>query len=264
MLFILVRRRELPAGLAMLIFAALIGWTLTGISRVHLVEPWASRYVYNGVVLTIPLAVFALARVSQERSYLLTVISLIGIFAVYSSWDDADRASLEFRDRSGIVRAELIAVELSKGNHAMDYQPDPQRAPQITVGPYLDFAAHFGSPAYPRDQIRDLPEFARVEMDRVFRDVLRMSPGAVDPTSDGWQCREVSPNEEIKVPGGARLFGEGIHQVEVRRFSSLFVAAGPDIPGEPFLLETPADGAELDWQVRIVAASDVQVCLSLT
>jgi hypothetical protein len=262
MLVVTAKRRELPVGLAMLIVAAFFGWILTGISRVHLVEPWASRYVYNGVVLTLPLAVFAISRVFQEKFRLLLLTPLIGVFALYSSWDDADRASLEFRDRSLIVRAELTAVELSNGNHAVDYQPDPQRAPQITVGPYLDFASHFGSPAYPRDQIRDLPEFARLEMDRVFREAMRMSPGPMDPISDGWQCREVSPNEEIKVPDGARFFGEGIHQVEVRRFSSLFIAAGPGTPGEPFLLEIPADTAQLDWQIRIVAASNVQVCLS--
>jgi len=250
------RRSRDVTVLSIICFA---GWVLSGLSRAHLGEPGASRYVHVGISWVVPIIGILLGTSwcrSRVRSGIVIVVSAI---AVWGSWDLATHAGREFRERSLVVRAEISAMGQIDSPVRFDYQPDPARAPQINYGDFSAFGLKYRTPGLDPKTFGQLPEFVRQEIDRVF---LTGPDVKLEPADQpaGWACRTVSANyEEIARPGSARWF-QGVHSLEIRRFSVSSTSVVPDIPGSPSKLELGSDRNGRGWRLKYVSAAPIALC----
>jgi hypothetical protein len=236
----------------------IVGWLLSALSRGQFNEPGASRYVHVGVSFAVPLIVLVV--VGKRRAFSTSIaLVLVGLVAIGGSWDIADAAGREFRDRSAIVRAELTAMMHVTDLIEDQYQPDLSRAPQISFGKFEEFARRFDVPVMSPQEIKQAPEFARFEMDRVYLEATVVALGD-SPRPVGWDCRISVPNEVIKVDAGHRLWVSGVHSVEVRRMAKQAHSLTPSSPGAPSMMRFGLDLNPRPWVVRFVSAADAQVC----
>lgn len=237
------------------------GWVLSGLSRAHLGEPGASRYVHVGISWIVPIIgiLFGTQRArSRVRSGIVILVSAI---AVWGAWDLATYAGREFRERSLVVRAEISAMGQIDSPVRFDYQPDPARAPQIKYGAFSAFGLKYSTPGLDPKTFGRLPEFVRQEIDRVFL----TGPGVkLEPADQpmGWRCRTVSANyEEIARPGSARWF-QGVHSLEIKRFAVSSMSMVPQDPGSPSKLELGSDRNRRGWKLKYVSAAPFVLCAS--
>jgi hypothetical protein len=256
------RHRPGSIEAAALLVTCLTGWILSALSRAHLGEPGASRYVHVGICWLVPIVGIAVGG-DLNRGRLREFFTLIVVItATWGSWDIATEAGKVFRQRSTVVLAEISAATQVESPVDSGYQLDQARAPQIQIGALMEFARLYSLPGLGARQIEELPEEARKEVDRVFLEApaTRVAPSVRQPVD--WQCATVDANfEELVSPGDGRWFS-GVHSVEVRRFASSSFSLVPGMPGEPSQLNFGRDTNGRNWIVRYISAGPIELCRS--
>jgi hypothetical protein len=192
------------------------------------------------------------------------------------------------RSTSDAVTAELGALEIAAVPLPAGYQPEPQLAPQITVGPYLHTVRAIGSsPADTPNEIITSTTKLRTEIDEDLIKIegsgaltpadarVRMGTrypllgdvGGAQPVHIGSQCWRTGvpdPYTEFLLPAHGvliRASGEAA-QVVVRRFSPPLggVVLGSVAPHQAAVVRFPADTSGRPWFVRVSGASPIEVC----
>lgn len=274
-----------PRALAVLAAAATY-WGLTGLFRAQLNLPAESRYLYFGAILLVLLGVEFLhgVRLSNRALALLGVLALVFSLSNFGPLEDGSGG---LQATSGVVSAELGALELAGRSTDPQYRPDPARAPDISAGAYFDTISELGSPADRPDEIARRLEPERQAADVVLTQALatkleptaKRPPSGSRPTIDAVVAGEVvvrpgcvtlkpvapgavldlavpAPGIAITTSGGASV------EARVRQFASTFPAAplGTVGPRSVALLRLPARRGLGPWHVRLTPTEPVTAC----
>jgi hypothetical protein len=196
---VLGQRRKISPWTAVVIAMPVGYWILTGLSRAELQEPDASRYLYPGVVFVVLLLSSLLGRTAPRlpRWGVITLIVAVVAFTALSlrgNLHQLDGGAAGLRDASNYVSAELGALALVRDRVDPSFQPDPQRAPQISAGGYFRAIDDLGSPADTLAELRARPDAVRSSADAMLARALgadRLREAAA-PAPDGVTAPEVT------------------------------------------------------------------------
>ena len=142
---------------------ALITWAMTGLSRAHLGEPNASRYVYVGAALLIATFV-ALSPHLQSMYFLLAII--LGTNSLVQTNLTVLRAGTGgLRDVSINVKASLTGLDIIDDVLISDQQLDELRAPQIDIAKYKTRSRENGRAGYSNAVLMQQPESMKLRAD---------------------------------------------------------------------------------------------------
>ncbi len=261
----LSRVRLISRSFAMLLVAALSFWVLTALARADLNEPAAPRYLYPGGLFVLLIAVEALRgwRPSRFAWGVLGAGVLFAVLAGLGTFHDGANG-LRFTDR--IVKAEITPLEIGAGLMPATFQPDTQKAPQISAGPYLAAVHDVGSsPAYTEAELARVDDGHRALADSVFvrgYGLRLTTPGpAAFSVADCFVPRPVAGGLEVTIPaGGISLRAKGA-QVTLRRFASTYSL--PPLAGDASdaELRIPRDRSSRPWYALVQhPAGRVRVC----
>lgn len=179
---VLRRRTAATRASLLLLLMLFITWALTGISRAHLAEPQASRYVYVGAIVLVSCTGIALSNLSTWR--VLPVLVCLLVFVLPSSVSQMDRGASGLRDTSTYVRSALAAIDLTKVRPEKDFSVD-QRAPQLSVFAYDRLSRRYGRVGFSVDDLRKLPDLYQATTDNM----LNRLGATVIGQADGSACR---------------------------------------------------------------------------
>jgi hypothetical protein len=177
----LLKQRELKfTSLPNVIVVFLLAtWGLTGLSRAHLGEPGASRYVYVGATCLILL--FALVVPVVQNLTTSAGLFIAAIFLVSPNMSLMRAGANGLLDTSTHVRAELSAIEHVRMSLLPGYVIDSARAPQLNIGEYLSAIDRFGSPAFSWNKLSTLPSGTLIDVNRTLAEAshfLQLLPDA--------------------------------------------------------------------------------------
>lgn len=259
----LVRIGELPPRVLNLLVLVGSFWLLTAISRAWLGPPeaWASRYLYVGALATVLLAVELVRGLSPPPRWALAVIAAAGVAIVASGASAMARGARYLRDQGAQARAELGAMDMTRGLVAPGYVSLVPNFPfpVVLAGPYFSAErADGGTPAATPEQLLTLPEDARAAADAELIQIhrVRIVPGP-------WRCagapRAVAGGELTLPPSGLVLLGANTGgSVAVARFASRPQRVGTLSPGARALLRIGPDRASVPWRIAVSGA--VETC----
>jgi hypothetical protein len=167
---VIIRAGAISARLVNLIVAALVLWLLIAVGRGSLGDPYASRYVYQGAVILVLIAVEAAAEVRVRTRALrrLVAIGVVVAAALNIGWMFVWARHL--RQESTVALAQLAALDIARGSATPEFRPSTQFAlSPVTAGSYFKLERKFGrSPAFTTRQLRAAPEPAREAADAVL------------------------------------------------------------------------------------------------
>ncbi len=138
------RRGALSPRLVTLAIVLGAFWLLVAYTRARHGQPWASRYVYSGVVLLV-LIIAESARGARLTVPTLAVAGLLGVLALIGNISALDGGAGYLRTGSRTVSAELGALELARNVVPQTFVLDPRWAPQVIAGPYFAAVQAIGS-----------------------------------------------------------------------------------------------------------------------
>jgi hypothetical protein len=265
--------------------AAATYWGLGGLFRAQLNVPAESRYLYFGAILLVLLGVEFLRDVRLSSRW-LAVLGVLALVFSLSNFGPLQDGSSGLQATSGLVSAELGALELAGPSTDPDYRPDPARAPDISAGAYFDTIAELGSPADRPDEIARRLEPERQAADTVFAQALRLAlrPEGRPPT---WgprprvdaaaagkvtfrpACDTLTPTAagafiDVTVPSAGAAVTSIVGPVEarVRRFADTFPQApiGSVGSGSTSILRIPQRAGPGAWHLRLSPIAPVRVC----
>ena len=269
------------------LLAGLVGyWALTALSRAHLGEPEAPRYIYLGGVLIVLLALELTGpRLPARGRALIVAAALVG-FAAVGNLGTLEGGGRGLRDTADGLRAELAAFELVQDGVPAELQFTPLRAPQIRAGAYLAAVEDYGSPALTPAELAAAGPAERQAADDVLRRVVPVAPAAGAFAAAGSPPTPVAAAGASATPVGACLrmapersgatvdvglppTGLGVSassaapaELRVRRFGDGFPAeAQASVPaGGSATLRLPADDAGTPWVVRLTGSGPLRAC----
>lgn len=269
-------RRPADAGrLAMATVGALSFWILTMFTRGQ--DPDASRYLYPGVVFVL-LAVGELphllagrraehrrgSHLCSRRSLIdssLAVVIIVGYASAVIWWNTGvlrqGQEGLLLDSR--FVRAELTAVQLMGHQLPSSFQPDPQRMPQVSVGPYLAAVAAYGSPALPTGSLHHQPLAVNMALDTLL---LRGLPMKMHPVRSGSTPTQTCVQNRLMGTTVITLPASGVWisapkgdptMVSIRAFSPRYttVPGSPISGGQTVHLAWSGTNAAIRWYVQV-------------
>jgi hypothetical protein len=259
-------------------------------------SPGASRYQYPDVLLVLLLAAEMLAGLHLNIRGRLLLAGLVGFSLVANIANLRDGAWF-LGQQSEINRAELAALDFSKGIVTPEFSPEGPDSYPPALGHYLhfvdaksyfSFVSRFGSPADSPRELSQSSETAREAADIVSVRALRLSLVSVANHSThkpaplleaGTQggriarhgsCLTTSLNATpttlvITVPRDGLLFESSVGAnatIRLRRFADAFSATLGTLPaGARFAFKPPQDAASRPWRTLItVASKPVTVC----
>lgn len=270
-----------PRLAAVLTLPALF-WGLTALSRGHLNEPAASRYLYPGAIFLV-LVLAELVRGSMIPRVAAVVLVVFAAYSIRGNLHELDGGASGLRGVSQHVKAELTALELARPGVAPDYRPDPDRMPQIRAGAYFAAIDALGSPAESVAALRRQPEEVRSAADRVLLDARRVAlgppavPGGAAPSpaavaggvvTRDQSCVVLTPSSpmasmELAMPMARLEIDAPVAPVDVRlrAFADAFSNA-------PRATVTAGAGATLalpalrrvPWRVQLSSSGPLRVC----
>jgi hypothetical protein len=273
-----------PRALAVLAAAATY-WGLSGLFRAQLNVPAESRYLYFGAILLVLLGVEFLRGVRLSSRWLALLGALALVFSL-SNFGPLQDGSAGLQATSGLVSAELGALELAGPSTDPAYRPDPARAPDISAGAYFDTIAELGSPADRPDEIARRLEPERQAADTVLARALRLAlrPEARSPTTGPRprvdaaaagkvtfrpDCDTLTPTAagafiDVTVPPAGAVVTSTAAQVEarIRRFADTFPQSplGTVGSGSTSILRLPHRANVGPWHLRLTPTAPVRVC----
>lgn len=262
-------------------------WVLTAASRANIEQPETSRYTYLGAVIVL-LALAELLRGMRPRGRVLVLAVLIAGLGVAQNLTALSAGGRFLRATSDSVRAEFAAVELQRERVPPEYELDARLMPQVRAGQYLRLIDDAGStPAYSPQELAEAGAPARVEADRVLREIgaaaLAAPPAARDPlapaptveASAGGDARQrracvtlrpAAPEASMDLvvpPGGMTVrAARAPAAVAAWRFADQSTAHGVGTvpPGATQLLAPAGDASPVPWRARVTSAAPVRAC----
>ena len=260
-------------------------WILTALARAEMHDPAASRYVYPGGVFVLLIAAEALRGWRPLRRPLL-MLAVGVLLAVISGFQAIDQGADGLRETDQLVQADLTAVEIGAGHMPPELQIDPDRAPQVTVGPYLETVRRIGSsPAYSETELASFEEARRQRADAAFQlgYGMKLEPGSATPAGPA-PVAEGSSRSLVRTrgsclvgrpqPGGAALRdlsfsvprgGVSLRApgatVRVRRFAPAFTEPGK-LQGDATraVVRIPPDRSSRPWHMAVSGARSLTIC----
>ena len=175
----------------------LITWVLTGLSRAHLGEPAASRYVYVGAALL--LATFVTMAPRLQSMYLLLAVMLATNVLVQPNLTILRAGTGGLRDNSLHVRASLTGLDVIDGDAPAGQQVDGARAPQIDMARYQAMSRQYGHAGFSNDALLRQPETIKQQADDT---IFRLMKSLVTP-SDSPSCQPDPFNRVTDLAVGA-------------------------------------------------------------
>jgi hypothetical protein len=284
----LSRARAISPRLASLIAAGISLWAITATARSTISAPDASRYIYLGAVMIVLVAVELLSAMEvTSRALLLGVVLILAAAVTGLTTLRAGAAGL--RSTSEALSAELAALEIAAPYVPPTYQPDSQRAPQITAGPYLHVVRSIGSsPADTPSKIIEsdtptrtlvdstllrLEGAALVSVSRPFlvgpRAPLIANVAGTPPMKKGqgcWMMDAVGAGAftEFILPKGGMVIRATAQPVQVvaRRFAPPLggVELGAVASRAASLIRLPPDRSGRPWFIRLASGAPAEVC----
>jgi len=284
----LTRPRPISARLAGLLATGVALWAITAAARSTTSTPETSRYIYLGAVVIVLVGVELLRGVTVSPRA-LAVAGVLVLAAVVTGLAVLHNGAEGLRADSRVVGAELGALEIAAAYVPSTYQPDSQRAPQITAGSYLHTVRAIGStPADTPAQIVASDVTTRTEVDTYL---LKLEgDGALAPATSGMQLSGRLPlvanvggtppvrrlacwtttavgsgaYTEFVLPPAGLLVRAGSQAVQVvaRRFSPPLggVELGVVAPRRTDVIRFPTDASGRPWFVRLASGAPIGVC----
>ena len=211
----LARRRPSEEARLLAVGAGAVGfWVLTGVTRADFqppVPPDTSRYLYVSGALLLLLAAGVLAGTALGRRAAAALAVGVAVLCVMNLGVLGDGGN-GLRDTNRIVRVELAAVEAAAGRVDRNFLVDPQRAPAIPAGSYLDAIDDFGSPAYSIAEVRRnvIPDAAAIFDGALVRALgAAPQPAGPVPTSATPPAVEAAIGGQSKPEGACQAFASG-------------------------------------------------------
>jgi hypothetical protein len=267
--------------------AALAGyWALTALTRAHIGEPEAPRYIYLGGVLIVLLAVELTARRLPAGGRALVVAGALVGFAAVGNLGALEGGGRALRDTAAGLRAELAAFELVKSGGPAELRFTPVRAPQIRAGAYRAAVEDYGSPALPESELPRASPAERQAADDVLRRALPVAPATGEFTPAGalpaplsaqgaaatpvGACLRIAPERpgaavDVRLPStglGVMASSGAPAEIRLRRFGDAFPSEpqGQIPAGGSATLSLPSDGSEVPWIVRLTGSGPLRAC----
>jgi hypothetical protein len=289
-ILVLIRlgRAERPsARLWALVALTLALWTSLALVAGPGRSPGASRYQYPDVLLVLLLAAeMSLGARLTVRGRLL-LVGLVGFSLVANIANLRDGANF-LGQQSEVNRAELAALELSKGTVEPAFSPELDYLEFVDARSYFSFTAKFGSPADSLSELARSSETAREAADIVLARAQRLGLERVPaPLPGGAMLKAEAGTEGGRVvrqgPCLALLPGAGTaalvvtvprqglllessagaaSMIRLRRFGDAFsVALGAIPPGSVATLTPQQDASATPWRAMVTTAGKpVTVC----
>jgi hypothetical protein len=275
----LVGSRPVSRSFAVFGVTLLSFWVLTALTRGELGEPDASRYIYPGALLLL-LVGAELAPPGALPARSLAVVAVLVLGATVANVGALRDGASNLRDISRFVDAELAAVELEGAVVPADYQPDPDRAPVVTAGPYLAAVAALGSPADPAATLTGAAPDVRAAVDRVFAGAgVAVEPGPVTPSGHAPAVDASTGARAVDGPcvltrgqAGATLDltasgpiavlprNGATVEVAVRRVGDGWTDAVATVAQPGARIRVPRDALAVPWRVRLVGSGPFAAC----
>jgi hypothetical protein len=285
-----VRAGAMTARLAGLLIMLGSFWLIVALSRAALGQPWASRYVYTGVILIALIGAEAFRGIRTRRAP-ATVTVVIAAIALVGNIRAFHGGESYLHTGSATVSGELTALEIARASAPRGMVLDPRYGPQIIAGPYFAAVSAIGSsPADSLAQLLRAPEAVRAAADRVLVSAgglgLASIIGGAGPT-----LANHPPVLERMVGGSARSSGactrfrpsglagaldlrlaatglllrgitSGEPRLHVRRFAAGFdQGALPVGAGTTTLVIRPrSDPSRVPWHLRVSSAGAIEAC----
>lgn len=193
-------------------------WALTGVSRAHLQEPAASRYVYVGAIVL--LLILSVQSASTPNPLLYGLPIVVWFVFVGSNISVLEAGSGGLRDTSQHVRASLTALDIARQRPPSDSAVDGARAPQLSIFSYDRISKSYGKVGYRRSEIPHLADVYRADVDSMLNRI-GLSPVRTlqeTPCGPGQQL----PSGRVVIPSKMRLIvqSDSVVEVPLRRFST--------------------------------------------
>lgn len=285
-------RRRVSPRLAGLAATALAYWGLVALTRAHLDEPLASRYLYLGAVLVLLVAAEVIRDRPPMRQWATALLFIAALASVVSNLGQLRAGANGLRGSTNEVRAALAAAELIAAAVPAEQVLAPTSAPQVTAGAYRELVADLGSPVGgPASVLDDGPQ-TRIAVDAAM---VRELGVRVAAAGDGVPAAGARPPSVASAIGGrSRVSGACVRytpagpgaaldlmlapgssvvlhspgapaELRLRRVAADFsaVAIGRAAPGAPAKVSVPADGLSRPWVLRVSPASAVRACAGL-
>jgi hypothetical protein len=234
--------------------------------------PSANRYFFAGVVILL-LVVVEVARGIRVRPSLAILIYAVAAVALVANL-------LAFRDgRTALVALSLEAkanmammdLEGRKGDQAYVPSSEPLTPESqfmfLTVGPYLDVAERFGSPADTLSEVEAAPEPIREGADTISARLLLLHLSSATGHSRRRDCRSVAATANshrivVRLPrGGATLGSKAPRTLYVGRFADGYPVRVGRLSGfSASRLEIPSDHSRRPWRAMATGAAPLLVC----
>ncbi|MGI8428679.1 MAG: hypothetical protein ACR2OB_05110 [Solirubrobacteraceae bacterium] len=179
-----VRRSALSPRLVGLLVTVLAFWVLVAFGRAQLGQPWASRYVYTGLVLINLILAESLrgVRLAPTAFGAAAVVALLALAGNIRALDSGERY---LRPAAITVPAELGALELARAAAPAGLVLDPHYAPQVIAAPYFAaIDALHSSPADPPARLARQREQIRATADLVLERAGELRITRAPPASE--------------------------------------------------------------------------------
>jgi len=257
-----VREQRGTPRLAGLIVTAVSFWGLSGMLRSLTVDPAASRYLTLGAVIIV-LVVTELLRGVPMTSRALILGGLLVVFAGIASLPTLRGYAKDQRRISGIIEAELGAVQLRGPSGPRAFRVDPTYAPQLMAGPFLDAVRDEGSsPADTPSELAQAFNAERQQADRVLQGTALSAAPATGAVPASCRRLTATPVERTVPAAGLLLDGRGHAAVRVRRFADDVVNPPSPVPvAGPTVLRFAPDRSPVPYRVQVsVVDGIVRLC----
>lgn len=229
---------------------------LTALSRAQDDDPATNRYIYVSVVFALLLAAGVAPRSTQKAIPTIAVLAISVLTLPHNLGLLKDGRS-DLRYTSGIAKAELGAVEISRQTVDPAYTPELVEFYGVPAALYLRAIDRYAdSPADSPEQIASASELDRYRADKVLVQALPVKLLPAGTAAVRCPGREVRSGHEI--PPGGVVIAAGPNspaKVGARRFADAYIHVGAVPPGQVRILRPPADlASSVRWHMSLRGA----------
>lgn len=255
------RIERIPRSFWVVLAIGLSFWILGGFAVKEGRVPWASRYQLPSATFVLLVAAELLRGVKLDRRLLGPALVVV-VAAVASNGLFMNEAANSYKHSTGIIRADLTAMEIARETVDPSFFLDEEFADTglayIDAGSYFAAIDEFGSPAYTIAELQDSPAEARFAADKVLLNALRVAiepiPRSAVPAEG---CVTVGSRPLALPPGGVVVAAgpDSVTNIKMRRF-----ATGREFPvdfqtgvapGEAVAIPIPTDLSDVPWKMQL-------------
>ncbi len=262
------RRRGFFGGLWPVLAAAATFWFLAAFNDGPGREPYSSRYLYDGGLFALLIAVNLLQGVQFRRWALLAGAALTAVIVGFNLVPLREGRDF-FEKQTALTRSDLAAIEIADRSVEPAFRLSPEIAGtvflnEVEAGEYLHAVDEYGSPAYSPVELAAAPEEGRAQADLVLANAL---PLGIEEAPGGAGERDC-----VKAPAAAPLaLRPGVTTIELgpggegtlrlRRFAAREYPLRTGLAaGSTTRLYIPRDNLARPWQLLVDAEQGANVC----